>query len=98
MKTRNLWAESTSIAATVYDAENFILEIEFLSGTIYQYFSVAPEVNEAFLQAPSKGSFFNQHIRNHFLFTKLFPHVGADLACASGRIFVVAAFNAKNVQ
>ena len=40
-----------------------MLEIEFVSGSIYRYFDVEQETYDAFLEAPSKGTFFNAHIK-----------------------------------
>ena len=52
---------STSIASIGYDAETRVLEIEFKdSGEVYRYSDVPPAEYEAFLQAPSKGSYLNQ--------------------------------------
>ena len=52
---------STSIASVGYKAETQVLEIEFKdSGEVYRYFDVPLAEYEAFLQAPSKGSYLNQ--------------------------------------
>ncbi len=36
------------------------------SGRRYKYFDVPPEVFEAFREAPSRGRFYNEHVRGHF--------------------------------
>lgn len=52
-----------------------ISRIEWSSGTLsiwfvesgrYDYYNVPKSVYEAFLLAPSKGEFYNDHIRDHF--------------------------------
>jgi hypothetical protein len=58
--------ESTAIASLGYEAQHQILEIEFSSGTVYQYFDVPPDVYGQFLTAGSKGVWFNQAIRSRF--------------------------------
>ena len=43
-----------------------LLQLEFCSRAIYQYFGVPAAVHEALLGAPSKGSYFNQTVRRRF--------------------------------
>jgi hypothetical protein len=58
---------SSSIASIGFDADNAVLEVEFVSGTVYRYQDVDEDVYERFLAAPSKGAFFNEHIRDAYL-------------------------------
>jgi len=58
--------ESTTLATVAYDKARELLQLEFRSRAIYQYFGVAAAVHEALLGAPSKGSYFNQFIRGRF--------------------------------
>jgi hypothetical protein len=44
--------------------ENGILEVEFVSGSVYRYFDVPQEVFESLVNAPSVGEFFNENIRS----------------------------------
>ena len=44
------------------------LEIEFVDGDVYRYFSVPPRVFLELMQAESKGAFFNERIRDRFEF------------------------------
>jgi len=55
---------SSDLASVGYDRETFTLEIEFKSGSIYQYFNVPYEVYEGLMNAISKGTYFQNHIRN----------------------------------
>jgi hypothetical protein len=57
---------STSIASLGYEVETRILEIEFRdSGEVYRYFDVPLFEYEAFLQAPSKGTYLNRVFKMH---------------------------------
>jgi hypothetical protein len=58
--------ESTTLATVAYDKARGLLQLEFRSRAIYQYFGVAATVHEALLCAPSKGSYFNRFIRGRF--------------------------------
>lgn len=58
--------ESTTLATVAYDKARGLLQLEFRSGAIYQYFGVAAAVHEALLGAPSKGNYFNRFIRGRF--------------------------------
>lgn len=58
---------STSIVSVGFDADIETLEIEFISGSVYRYRNVEEDVYERFLAAPSKGRFFNEHIKDAYL-------------------------------
>ena len=48
-----------------------LLQLEFSSRAIYQYFDVPATVHEAVLRAPSKGGYFNQAIRGKFRHSRI---------------------------
>lgn len=56
--------ESTAISSIGYDAENSVLQIEFTSREVYQYFDVPPAVASGLMSADSKGTYFNAVITN----------------------------------
>jgi hypothetical protein len=62
---------SSDIASIGYEAETLTLEVEFLSGRIYQYFGVPVEVYEAFMNAGSYGRFFHYNIKNRYPYNRL---------------------------
>lgn len=62
---------STNIVSIGYDESSETLEVEFASGTIYQYYNVGPAVFEALMHAPSKGQFLNINIKNAFAFSRV---------------------------
>lgn len=58
---------STSIRKIEYDPGTRVLSVWFVaSGKRYDYEDVPPETHAAFRQAPSKGRFFNDQIRDRF--------------------------------
>lgn len=57
---------SESIASIGYDDDAETLEVEFVTGAVYRYSGVSQDTFEDFRQAPSKGAFFNRHIRNAY--------------------------------
>jgi hypothetical protein len=58
---------STSIVSIGFDADNAMLEVEFVTGSVYRYRNVEEDVFERLLDAPSKGTFFNENIRDAYL-------------------------------
>ena len=56
--------ESSSIVSIGYDPTWKMLEIEFTeSGEVYIYFDVPQVEYEAFMSAPSKGTYLNQQFK-----------------------------------
>jgi hypothetical protein len=53
-----------------YDQAERRLDILFVSGRRYSYHQVPPSIAAEMQAAPSKGSYFNRHIRDHFPFTE----------------------------
>lgn len=61
---------STVIRFYSYNAKSRALTIVFQSGRRYRYEDVPPAIYEAMNAAPSKGEFFNEHIRDKFTFVR----------------------------
>jgi hypothetical protein len=57
---------SDMMSSAGYDPSTAVLEVEFCSGSVYQYFDVPPEHYVALLAATSKGRFFNARLRPMF--------------------------------
>jgi len=55
---------SSNIDSIGYEAGT--LEIKFKSGNIYQYQGVPEHVYHELMAAPSKGSYFADHIRDNY--------------------------------
>ena len=58
--------ESSAIASMGYDLGSETLELEFRSGSVYDYLGVPPKVYRSLKSAPSKGRFIAQHIRGRY--------------------------------
>jgi hypothetical protein len=58
--------ESSVLASVLYLHHLRLLEIEFHSGLLYQYFDVPQQSYMELLTAESKGAYFNANIRNRF--------------------------------
>jgi hypothetical protein len=63
--------DSSTIAAVGYDRDTAVLEIEFTSGDVYEYFLVPHSVYDSLLRAPSIGRYFGAHLRAKYRFRKV---------------------------
>lgn len=63
--------ESAAIEAIDYDAGDARLQVTFVSGERYAYGGVPGEVHRAFVEAESKGRFFQARIRDRYPYEKL---------------------------
>lgn len=64
MKRREI--SSTMIRSIGHDANNSILEIEFLSGPVWQYYDFSESDWYSFDSAESHGKYFHKHIKGQF--------------------------------
>jgi hypothetical protein len=63
--------DSTNLRSVGYDAEQQILEVEFTSGSVYQYFNVPVAVYEALMSASSNGTYHSQWIKYNFRYARI---------------------------
>ncbi len=68
VKRKTVW--STSVRSVGYDESDQVLEIEFVSGGIYRYYGVPREVYQRMLEAPSKGAYFLQHVKDEYQYSR----------------------------
>ena len=61
---------SAAVRDITYDASRNELTVAFTTGRVYVYSLVPADVAAAFGAAPSKGAFFNDHIRDCYPFRK----------------------------
>ena len=54
--------DSSMIASVGYDPDDRILEVEFTSGTVYQYEDVPPEEFMGLMNSDSKGQYMLSNI------------------------------------
>jgi hypothetical protein len=62
---------SSNISSIGYDPQANVLEVEFTSGDVYQYFDVPDHLHELFLNASSPGQFLNENIRYNYRYQKV---------------------------
>lgn len=62
--------DSSLIRSVTYGAEA-TLTVRLHQGAVYRYFTVPRTVFEALLAAPSKGAYFNRHIRDGFPYQRM---------------------------
>ncbi len=63
--------DSTAISQIDYDTQRAKLLVRFASGERYVYVGVPGEVCRSFLEAESKGRFFQLQIRDRYPFNRL---------------------------
>jgi lysyl-tRNA synthetase class 2 len=63
--------ESTAIQDIDYDEERAKLLVRFQSGERYVYVGVPGEVHRSFVEAESKGGFFQDQIRDRYPYNRL---------------------------
>jgi hypothetical protein len=56
---------SSNIASIGYAPDSKILEVEFVNGTVYQYFDVAESLYLGLMSASSHGRYLAMHIKDH---------------------------------
>lgn len=62
---------SSNIRSIGYDPQSDILEVEFTSGDVYQYFNVPEHLYRGLMNASSHGQFLNDYIRNSYRYQKI---------------------------
>lgn len=54
---------SSNLAAIGYDADQHILEVEFVNGSVYQYSNVPIHIYQGLMNADSHGIYFNAYVK-----------------------------------
>ena len=62
---------SSNLTSVGYDTERKILEIEFNSGGIYQYFDVPENIHDDLMNASSHGEYFHANIKKYYRYEKI---------------------------
>ena len=62
---------SSNIAAVGYDENSRVLEVEFTSGIVYQYFDVPPQMYAELMLAGSAGQYLNANIKGNFRYARV---------------------------
>lgn len=62
---------SSNVRSIGYDSQTQTLEVEFIAGTIYQYYGVPENMYEQMLKEQSKGRFLHTYIRNQYPYSRV---------------------------
>ena len=63
--------DSSMIASVGYDADARILEVEFNTGKLFQYFDVPPEEYARLMDAGSKGQYMHGNIIDMYRYSQV---------------------------
>jgi len=63
--------ESASVRSVGYSPSSRTLEVEFVSGSVYQYFDVPQPTYAGLLAASSIGNFVNTQIKPYYEFAEV---------------------------
>ena len=63
--------ESPSVRSVGYSTSSRTLEVEFVNGSVYQYFDVPQPTYAGLLAAPSIGNFVNTQIKPYYEFAEI---------------------------
>ncbi|HVG08047.1 MAG TPA: KTSC domain-containing protein [Thermoanaerobaculia bacterium] len=63
---RRSLVSSSAISSVGYDPKAKVLELEFSSGGVYDYYEVPRKVYTALMSAESKGRFVSEQIRGQY--------------------------------
>lgn len=62
---------SSNIRSVGYDHQTQTMEVEFMNGTIYQYYGVPENIYDQMMGEQSKGRFLNTYIRNQYPYSRV---------------------------
>lgn len=62
---------SSNVQSVGYDSHTQTLEVQFLSGSVYQYYGVPENIYNQLMQASSKGKFLHMYIKNQYPYSRV---------------------------
>lgn len=62
---------SSTIIAVGYDEPSQTLEVEFKTGSVYQYYNVSQALFDQLMAAASKGQFLHYNIKNAYPYARV---------------------------
>ena len=62
---------SSNICSIGYDPQSSVLEVEFTSGDVYQYFNVPEHLYRGLMNTSSHGQFLNDYIKYSYRYQKV---------------------------
>ncbi|HZR29749.1 MAG TPA: KTSC domain-containing protein [Terriglobales bacterium] len=63
---KRLPVDSSALRSIGYDPKSLVLEIEYINGSVYDYYGVPPAIYQEFCEADSMGAFVNFRIKPNF--------------------------------
>ena len=63
--------ESSNIASIGYDGGSSTLEVEFLNGSVYQYYDVPDYVYDEIMSADSHGGYLASNVKGIYSYSKV---------------------------
>jgi hypothetical protein len=57
---------SSAMSAVGYDPQTRRMKITFVQGHTYDFCGVPPHIFDGLLMAPSKGTYYNDHIKDRY--------------------------------
>jgi hypothetical protein len=63
--------KSTAVRTMGYDADEWVLQLEYTNGKVYNYFRVPPGEFELLEDAPSIGDYVNRQIKPFYEYEEL---------------------------
>lgn len=63
---RRRHVQSTAVRSVGYDAGNWVLQVEYAGGGVYNYFRVPPQEYAALMSAASIGNYLNRDIKPYY--------------------------------
>ncbi|RXZ48650.1 KTSC domain-containing protein [Agromyces fucosus] len=68
---QRIGVSSSNIVTIGYDTASQTMEIEFIGGSVYQYFDIPAHIYEGLLAAGSAGQFFHAQVRGHYRYARV---------------------------
>ncbi len=62
---------SSNVASVGYDQNTMTLEVEFMKGSVYQYFDVPESEYSNLIGAESVGRYLNQNIKGNYRYVQI---------------------------
>lgn len=57
------YVTSSNLLSIGYDPDNMILEVEFTTGAVYQYYDVPQSIYDGLMAADSHGTFLSAYVK-----------------------------------
>ena len=71
MSVEMIQVSSSNILAVGYDADNQIVHVQFLNGSVYIYKGVPQHEFDGLLNAPSVGSYLHRNYKNIYPYERI---------------------------